>query len=138
MAGLNIGVAGAGLLGRLLAWRLTGLGHRVTVFDPADGPRQRCAAGWTAAGMLCPWAELECANMAVARLGHRSLELWRGTLPQLDDAVYFRQDGSLLLAQPDAPQPAHSVLKMLQATVPSAHAPRALNAVQLRQLEPAV
>src|SRR5471030_102489 len=125
MAGLNIGIAGAGLLGRLLAWRLAGLGHRVTVFDPADGPQQRGAAGWTAAGMLCPWAELECANMDVARLGQRSLELWRSTVAQLDDAVYFRQNGSLLLAQPDAPQPAQTGLAMLQAAVPPAHAPRA-------------
>jgi len=37
----SIGIAGAGLLGRLLAWRLAGAGHRVAVFDPAQGPSPR-------------------------------------------------------------------------------------------------
>ena len=34
----RIGIAGAGVLGRLLAWRLSRAGHSVTVFDPAAGP----------------------------------------------------------------------------------------------------
>ena len=36
----RIGIAGAGLLGRLLAWQLSPH-HDVTVFDPADGPQAR-------------------------------------------------------------------------------------------------
>ena len=67
----RIGIAGAGLLGRLLAWRLSGGAHDVTVFDPASGPLQRGAAGWTAAGMLSPWAELESGDAHVAELGLR-------------------------------------------------------------------
>ena len=55
----SIGIAGGGLLGRLLAWRL-GATHEVTVFDPADGPQAtsdgRGAAAFTAAGMLSPLA----------------------------------------------------------------------------------
>ncbi|HZE92165.1 MAG TPA: FAD-dependent oxidoreductase, partial [Rhizobacter sp.] len=74
----HIGVAGAGLLGRLLAWQLAGHGYRVTVFDPAIDAQARGAAGWTAAGMLSPMAELECADEHVAALGLRSLELWAG------------------------------------------------------------
>ena len=66
----RIGIAGAGVLGRLLAWQLAHAGHQVTVFDPAAGPvpdySQPRAAGFTAAGMLSPLAELECANWAVA------------------------------------------------------------------------
>ncbi len=31
----HIGIAGAGVLGRLLAWQLSHAGHRVEVFDPA-------------------------------------------------------------------------------------------------------
>ena len=54
---VRIGIAGAGLLGRLLAWRLS-RHHDVTVFDPADGPQARSdgqgPAAFTAAGMLSP------------------------------------------------------------------------------------
>ena len=60
---LNIGIAGAGLLGRLLAWTLAHQGHQVSVFDPAAGPGPsfdgQGAAGFTAAGMLSPLAELD-------------------------------------------------------------------------------
>ena len=58
----SIGIAGAGLLGLLLAWRLAQAGHRVSVFDPAVseqpvprsqavGPYVPTAAGFTAAGI---------------------------------------------------------------------------------------
>ena len=63
MNSLRIGIAGAGLLGRLAAWTLTRQGHEVSVFDPAPdaGPRHdgQGAAGFTAAGMLSPVAELD-------------------------------------------------------------------------------
>ena len=137
MSARHIGIAGAGLLGRLLAWRLASAGHRVTVFDPADGPQQRGAAGWTAAGMLCPWAELECANLAVADLGVRSLDLWREVVGRLPGNVYFRREGSLLLAPREQPQAAHHLIDRLQTTAPQ-HAPHALTLHRLLQLEPAL
>src|SRR3982751_568316 len=103
MARLDIGVAGAGLLGRLLAWQLVRRGHRVTVFDPGDGPAPRFdghgAAAFSAAGMLCPLAELDHSPPEIAALGWRSIALWRAfvdTCPVPPPA--FSQRGSLLLA----------------------------------------
>ncbi len=85
----SIGIAGAGLLGRLLAWRL-GATHEVTVFDPADGPQAtsdgRGAAAFTAAGMLSPLAELETSGPRVAELGWRSIALWREIAQALSHA----------------------------------------------------
>ncbi len=85
----SIGIAGAGLLGRLLAWRL-GATHDVTVFDPADGPQAtsdgRGAAAFTAAGMLSPLAELETSGPRVAELGWRSIALWREIAQALSHA----------------------------------------------------
>jgi glycine oxidase len=76
----RIGIAGAGVLGRLLAWQLSHAGHRVEVFDPAPGPAPRSdglgPAGFTAAGMLSPLAELDAAGPEVATLGLRSVTLW--------------------------------------------------------------
>jgi glycine oxidase len=143
MAGLHIGVAGAGLLGRLLAWQLAGLGHAVTVFDPASGPLDRAdastrAAGWTAAGMLSPWAELESANVDVAVLGQRSLLLWAEFVDQLPRPVHFRREGSLLLAHRSDLGMAQRLLSVLQSKMPEGHAPRALTAGELADLEPSV
>ena len=139
MAALHVGIAGAGLLGRLLAWRLSQLGHAVTVFDPAAGPLDRGrTAGWTAAGMLSPWAELECADAHVAELGLRSLALWAKVVSQLPQPVHFRRKGSLLLAHRSDLGAAQRLVGLLQTKMSSGHAPRALTAEQLRELEPAL
>ena len=108
-AGPSVGIAGAGLLGRLLAWRLAHAGWRVSVFDPAEGagpvfrsqapdPYVPTAAGFTAAGMLSPLAELDNAEPGEAALGWRSIELWRDIAANLPQAPYFRAEGSLMLA----------------------------------------
>ena len=95
MAGLAIGVAGAGLLGRLLAWRLGRAGHRVDVFDPAPGPAPsfdgRQAAGFSAAGMLSPLAELDSSSADVAALGWRSIALWSDIVATLKARPHFAE-----------------------------------------------
>ena len=138
MAGQHIGIAGAGLLGRLLAWQLSGQGHRVTVFDPAPDAQARGAAGWTAAGMLSPLAELECGDARVAELGLRSLDLWAGIVPQLPQPVDFRRDGSLLLAHGADLASAQRLLAQIAPKAPPGLAPERLTLAQLHALEPDV
>ena len=125
----RVGIAGAGLLGRLLAWQLQRRGFDVTVFDPATGPDAPAtgnlfgpetpyAAGFTAAGMLSPLAELDNAGPEVARLGWRSLAAWRNLSQALhppDSAPWFTQRGSLLLAHGSDTGAARRVLDRLQA-----------------------
>jgi len=135
---MRIGIAGAGLLGRLLAWRLSGLGHDVSVFDPASGPLERTAAGWTAAGMLSPWAELESADLRVAQLGLRSIALWADVVAQLPQPVDLRCEGSLLLAHRCDLGAAMRLIGLLQSRMPAGQAPRALALDELHRLEPAV
>jgi glycine oxidase len=151
----RIGIAGAGVLGRLLAWQLGNAGHAVTVFDPAPGPqapatgtlnsRSAHAAGFTAAGMLSPIAELDNAGPAMARLGWRSLALWRGVAEQLRaqgcSAPLFAQHGSLLLAHGADLGAARRVLDRLTAATALAAelpAPQPLDRAALAALEPAV
>jgi glycine oxidase len=135
---MQVGIVGAGLLGRLLAWRLARAGHAVTVFDPAPDERARGAAGWTAAGMLSPLAELECANESVAAMGWRSLQLWPQWLGELARPVHFAQRGSLLVAHASDRGSADRLLTRIAAQVREpAHPPQALAAPALRELEPA-
>jgi glycine oxidase len=154
---LRVGIAGAGVLGRLLAWRLSRAGHAVTVFDPAPGPLPPAtgsfrastpphAAGFTAAGMLSPLAELENASPAIARLGWRSLALWRGVNDALMasgtlGAPLFFQRGSLMLAHASDLGAARRVLARLDAApllAAELPAPESLDAARLQALEPAV
>ena len=141
MAGnLRIGVAGAGLLGRLLAWQLGHAGHRVTVFDPADGPEPRFdgqgAAGFSAAGMLSPTAELDGADDRVAALGWRSIPLWQSIADRLQAPGLVSQRGSLLLAhRSDLAAAGRSLGRMALA---GAGPPRPLDAAALADLEPSL
>ena len=140
---MRIAIAGAGLLGRLLAQRLARAGHAVGVFDPAPHAEARGAAGWTAAGMLSPVAELECADENVFRLGLRTMELWPRWLAELGMPVECSFDGSLLLAHRGDEGAARRVVDLLAGKTGAmgtdpALAPRALDARALRELEPAV
>ncbi len=141
---MHIGIAGAGLLGRLLAFELTRAGHAVEVFDPAPGPlppvhaQGAYAAGWTAAGMLSPTAELESADANVFELGLRSLALWPGIVAALGLPVELQQRGSLLLAHRGDEGAARRVVDLLRHKAPAEHAPQVIDAAGLRELEPAI
>ncbi|HEX5738450.1 MAG TPA: FAD-dependent oxidoreductase [Hydrogenophaga sp.] len=152
---LSIGIAGAGVLGRLLAWRLSRAGHAVTVFDPATGPAAPCtgqlgaavpyAAGFTAAGMLSPIAELDNAGPEIARLGWRSLALWREVADTLRaegcTAPLFAQHGSLMVAHGVDLGAARRVLARLEtapALAAELPAPQPLDRTALADLEPAL
>ncbi len=140
---MHVGIAGAGLLGRLLTWRLAHAGHHVTVFDPAADGRAchdgRGAAAFTAAGMLSPVAEQECGGPEVAQRGWRSIALWRGITRQLANAlggeIMFHQRGSLMLTHRSDLGAAERVLSRLPV---DATAPQPLDAERLAALEPAV
>jgi glycine oxidase len=135
---MKIGIAGAGLLGRLLAFQLSRGGHEVHVFDPAPDAQARGAAGWTAAGMLSPVAELECADQRVFAWGVRSLELWPQIVAQLSAPVELRQAGSLLLAHRGDEGSAQRTIGLLQSKAVASYAPQQLTIAKLRELEPSV
>jgi glycine oxidase len=142
----TVGIAGAGLLGRLIAWQLAKAGVRVDVFDPAPGPGARFgergdaqhAAGFTAAGMLSPLAELDGASASIAALGWRSIPLWRDITASLASRPGFVQRGSLMLAHRSDRGAAQRVLARLAQSPAGFPQPRALTSSQLVELEPAL
>lgn len=151
----SIGIAGAGLLGRLLAYQLSHVGHCVTVFDPAPSAQPADAhrnAGFTAAGMLSPIAELDNAQPVVAALGWRSITLWQEIIDSLPNRSctthakpLFRASGSIMLAHRGDNGAAQRVLKRIQHAyqspdwadrAPAQTAIQTLNRTQLQELEP--
>ena len=98
---LHIGIAGAGLAGRSLAWRLLRAGCRVSLFD-ARRRDDLATASMTAAAMLSPLAELAVSDDAVFDLGQRSMQLWPKWIAELaehgGESVYFRQEGTVVIA----------------------------------------
>jgi glycine oxidase len=97
-------IAGAGLIGRLMAMRLLRRGWRVTLYDPF-GPEARSSAAYTGAGMLAPYCELESAETLVSELGRRSIAEWRALLSVLERPVALAENGTLVVAHgPDQPE----------------------------------
>ncbi|CAN5544188.1 glycine oxidase ThiO [soil metagenome] len=151
LSGSSFGIAGAGLLGRLLAYRLTRAGHAVTAFDPADGPFARFdgrgAAAFTAAGMLSPVAELDHAQSRIAALGWRSIELWKAMVSDIETegvAPLLAMNGSLMLAHAGDMPAATRGLSRIAAGMKSAPLtcrglePRPISVDELRALEPSL
>jgi len=91
-----IGIAGAGLLGRLVALELARAGRPVTLFDREPDARASCS--WVGAGMLTPWAELDKAEPIIAALGTVCLDRWQALVATLPSPVFFQREGSLVVA----------------------------------------
>ena len=93
----TIGIAGAGIMGRLLAWQLQQRGYAVTLFD-RDPIAGGSAAAYTAAGMLAPYCELDSAEHTIYTLGQHGLSLWPRIVEELGAPGLLQRGGSLAVA----------------------------------------
>ena len=99
----TLGIVGAGIMGRTLAWLLSKSGHHVTLFDK-DAASSGSASAFTAAGMLTPYCEVESAETRIFEMGLQSLDLWAQFVNDLEGDCGFHQQGSLVIShQQDIP-----------------------------------
>ncbi len=133
----HIGIAGAGLLGRLLAWRLLRLGHQVSLFDSGSFLGSPSAA-YTAAGMVAPVSEAIDTEPLMFELGKVALEVWPRWLDELDakPVVHYGRGGSLIVAH----RRDHSLLQQylhdISTRLPPEAQGRLLEGNNLHELEP--
>lgn len=133
---MQIGIAGAGIMGRLLAWQLLQAGHNVSLFDK-DPIETGTAAAYTAAGMLTPYTEVESAEWDIYHMGMQGLCLWPQIAKALDSDLGFQQSGSLIVAHPNDAADLQRFHKQLVAKLQGAEAELVtLDQQQLAQHEP--
>src|ERR1700733_13774479 len=132
----DIAVVGGGLLGRLLAWRASISGLRVSLYDAAS-PAGENSAAWVAAGMITPSAEAVDADPEIVAMGRHSLSLWPQWLAELSEPVFYRDDGTLLLWHRGDAGEAHRFERLLVARDAQAHLLR-IDAARPNELEPAL
>ena len=138
---LHVGIAGAGLAGRTLAWRLLRAGCRVSLFD-ALRRGDVSTASMTAAAMLSPLAELAVSDDAVLALGQRSMQLWPQWIAELAEgggpAVYFREAGTLVVAHAQDQPSLEHFSRLLHHKLPEASRAQVqtLDAAALGRMEP--
>ncbi|MBU3582190.1 FAD-dependent oxidoreductase [Polynucleobacter sp. AP-Capit-er-40B-B4] len=133
-------IVGGGLMGRLLAVALAKRGAQVDLFEKG-GPDAAHAAARIAAAMLAPLAESAITEDSVVRMGLHSLPRWKELISELSDAVFFQQDGTLILWHRQDASDAERFTAHLEK---NCHAnselssPQKLSSETLRELEPGV
>ena len=96
--GIAVAIAGGGIIGMSIAWRLAQQGCTVTVFDKGIIGGE---ASWAGAGMLAPGGEVEAASR-LASLSIESRQLYASFVRELEQAsgcrIDYQECGSLDLA----------------------------------------
>ncbi|MDP2635813.1 MULTISPECIES: FAD-dependent oxidoreductase [unclassified Pseudoalteromonas] len=128
----NIAVVGFGLTGRLAALELS-LAHNVTVYE-ADDAQALSSAGRVAAAMLAPLAESVLCEQDLALMGLDSISRWPGILAQLDDTVFFQQQGTLVVAHQQDRGDLQSFTERLKPL--ANHHAQQLSGAHISELEP--
>jgi len=133
--GMHIGIAGVGLVGRVLALNLLNQGHTLTLFDEDTAYGDK-PAGMTAAGMLAVFAELESAESVIFDHGKRSIVLWPYLLEQVGIPEAYQQKGSIITAHPQDYKELDHFIETLKNKVEEASQIQLLDRRELTQLEP--
>lgn len=119
---MKIGIVGAGIMGRTLAFYLVNNGWDVTLFDQHQKDDERAILlkkqgifnGFTrmnsgenfscsrvAGGLLTPISELDKSEEIIFQLGEAAVNVhWPAIISQLPDPIYFQRTGSLVVAHP--------------------------------------
>ncbi len=137
---MKIVILGAGLMGRLLACELARAGHTLEVFD-AGTPQALDSAARAAAAMLAPLAESAITEDSVVIMGLYSLSRWPELLSNLQQPVYFQQQGTLVLWHRQDQAEATRFTRLLQATntrLPQLPPLQVLDGPGIGQLEPSL
>ena len=132
---MNIAIVGVGLVGRVLALNLLKMGHTLTLYDE-DVAFGELSAGFTAAGMLALFAELETAESSIFEKGKRSIELWEPLLEQVGIPDAYQLKGSIITAHPQDLSELDHFIETLRAKVDEASSIQELNQAQIIALEP--
>ena len=99
---MRVAIIGAGLVGRILAWRLneSHQGFNITLIDQHD--RDFVGTGLIAAAMVAPYTEAISTEAVTQKLGVKSYQLWQKWLPELEaqtsSSIAFNQKGTIVVA----------------------------------------
>jgi glycine oxidase len=130
---MKIGIAGAGIMGRLMAFHLVLAGCEVTLFDKSEVLNSSMAA----AGLLTPIAELEKSDELIYQMGLAALSgLWTAILRHLPNDIYYRNRGSLLIAHPRDNHELSRFVASLTSKIPDQTALARLTQADIKLLEP--
>lgn len=137
---MNFAIVGAGLLGRLLAWRLLEAGHQVSLYDK-DVKSGDLSAAVVAAAMLAPVTEVLDAEAEVYQFGVAGFDIWKIWASELQAVtgidISLQLNGSLLVSHRNDQGDYQRCLQRIQAhNAVNQRLVANLDKVALAELEP--
>lgn len=132
---MKAGIAGAGILGQLLAFALINAGWEVTLFDFKK--RRNCSEA--AAGLLAPIAELDKNSLSIFKLGIEALNWhWPKIMTHFDKKIYFQKIGSLMLAHARDYADLSHTIQIISSKLDGSHHYKHINQQEINALEPQI
>lgn len=130
---MEIKIAGAGLIGRMLGWHFVRQGADVIVYEK-DDEFEPTSAAYVSASMLAPQSERPESDATVWQMAIESLRMWPGWLESLN--VPHGIDGSIVVAHPGD----ESLLRKFESSLKrhKVGAFRKLSRMEIQELEPAL
>lgn len=130
---MNIGIAGAGIMGLLTAYLTLQKGWKITIFDPDDSGNCSSAA----AGLLTPLGELEKCDLSICQMGLDGLRIhWPEILRRLHEKIFFHASGSLIVSHRNDAADMHRFAQTIIAKSQRDVAIQSINHDELTLLEP--
>ena len=130
---MRIGIAGAGVMGQLLAWEFARAGCQVDLFD--HGASRNCSQA--AAGMLSPISELEKCDKVIYDLGLDGLQgEWSRVLSTLPQSVEMKREGSLVVSHRNDRNDLLHFIQTVSHKIDSTQSIRRITSDDLSLLEP--
>jgi glycine oxidase len=133
---MKAGIAGAGILGKLLAYELSRAGYAVTLFDQRkNSEMQNCSMA--AAGLLTPITELERCGEEIYSLGISALKTyWPEITNEINAADDFQYQGSLVLAHPNDESEKQRMTAIIDRRLSAEKKYTSINQAEILALEP--
>jgi glycine oxidase len=137
---MNIGIVGAGLMGRLIALSLMRQKQSnsvtITLFDK-DNKLAHNSAAYAAAGLLTPLGESLHCESNIVNMGFEALRLWPTLLNSLDEYTFFQQAGTIMVSHEQDKGDYQRFVRHLNNNYPE-HILHTLNRKKLLELEPEI
>lgn len=135
----SFAIIGAGLVGRLLAWRLAQSGHSVQLIEKSSFSTPLSAAH-TAAAMISPMSEVVVSERSIYDMGVTSLSLWPQWIAELKQVtgteLHYQANGSLVVAHPADESELHQFYQDLNHHLGQCNNAKWLDKTDIHQLEP--
>lgn len=132
---MKVGIAGAGLLGRLVALDLIDRGIEVVLVD-GDTYNGKDSCGYAGAGMLAPFSELGSAEPLIHQMGVDSLPIWKDISRSFETPIFFQDEGSLIVAHPSDRNELDALHGRIMRRLPSPIGVEWVDRAGIQQLEP--